>query len=202
VAQDIRGYQRLDGSWALYAGAPGDLSTTIECYFALKLAGDTGKHLERAERFILAHGGIARARVFTRIWLAACGQWRWEDLPAMPIELMLLPARAPVQHLPVRVVGPGDDRAAAAAHERIGRFARCRRRRASRRCAAARPCRSSRAMRSIARSSRSTRCCGATCVWAGGRCAIGPGAPRGMGRRAPRKPTAAGAAFSRPGCTH
>jgi len=96
VAQDIRGYQRLDGSWALYAGAPGDLSTTIECYFALKLAGDTGKHLERAERFILAHGGIARARVFTRIWLAACGQWRWEDLPAMPIELMLLPARAPV----------------------------------------------------------------------------------------------------------
>ena len=29
VAQDIRGYQRDDGSWALYAGAPGDLSTTI-----------------------------------------------------------------------------------------------------------------------------------------------------------------------------
>ena len=39
VAQDIRSYQRDDGSWALYAGAPGDLSTTIECYFALRLAG-------------------------------------------------------------------------------------------------------------------------------------------------------------------
>ena len=42
VAQDIRSYQRADGSWALYRGAPGDLSTTIECYFALKLAGDIG----------------------------------------------------------------------------------------------------------------------------------------------------------------
>jgi squalene-hopene/tetraprenyl-beta-curcumene cyclase len=96
VARDIRSYQRDDGSWALYAGAPGDLSTTIECYFALKLTGDFGPLLERARAFILAHGGIARARVFTRIWLALCGEWSWSDLPAMPIELMLLPARAPM----------------------------------------------------------------------------------------------------------
>ena len=96
VAKDIRSYQRADGSWALYRGAPGDLSTTIECYFALKLTGDSGPHLERARRFIVARGGIARARVFTRIWLALCGEWRWDDLPAMPIELVLLPARAPL----------------------------------------------------------------------------------------------------------
>lgn len=96
VARDIRGYQRDDGSWALYAGAPGDLSTTIECYFALKLTGDSGPHLDRARRFIVAHGGIARARVFTRIWLALCGEWSWDDLPAMPIELMLVPPRAPI----------------------------------------------------------------------------------------------------------
>ena len=96
VAGDIRGYQRDDGSWALYEGAPGDLSTTIECYFALKLAGDFGEHLERARAFIVERGGIARARVFTRIWLALCGEWSWTDLPAMPIELMLLPPRAPI----------------------------------------------------------------------------------------------------------
>ncbi len=95
VAQDIRNYQRDDGSWALYAGAPGDLSTTIECYFALKLADDAGPHLERARSFILARGGVARARVFTRIWLALCGEWQWDDLPAMPTELMLVPPRAP-----------------------------------------------------------------------------------------------------------
>jgi squalene-hopene/tetraprenyl-beta-curcumene cyclase len=34
--------------------------------------------------------------VFTRIWLALCGEWDWADLPAMPIELMLVPDRAPI----------------------------------------------------------------------------------------------------------
>ena len=98
VAQDIRNYQRADGSWAMYHGAPGDLSTTIECYFALKLAGDRADapHLSRARDFIRERGGIAAARTFTRIWLALFGQWSWDDLPVMPPELMLLPAGAPL----------------------------------------------------------------------------------------------------------
>ncbi|HEX4383723.1 MAG TPA: squalene--hopene cyclase, partial [Myxococcales bacterium] len=95
VAQDIRNYQRGDGSWALYHGAPGDLSTSIECYFALKLAGDAGPHLERAREFILSKGGISHARVFTRIWLSLFGEFSWDDLPSMPPELMLLPPKAP-----------------------------------------------------------------------------------------------------------
>ena len=95
VARDIRGYQRDDGSWALYHGAPGDLSTTIECYFALKLAGDQGPHLEKARHFIREKGGIARARVFTRIWLSLFGEWSWDELPVMPPELVLLPPKAP-----------------------------------------------------------------------------------------------------------
>ena len=98
VAQDIRNYQRDDGSWAMYHGAPGDLSTTIECYFALKLAGDPAEapHLQRAREFARARGGIARARTFTRIWLALFGQFPWSELPSMPPELMLLPPRAPL----------------------------------------------------------------------------------------------------------
>jgi squalene-hopene/tetraprenyl-beta-curcumene cyclase len=98
VAQDIRQYQREDGSWAMYHGAPGDLSTSIECYFALKLAGDPADapHLARARAFILQGGGIARARTFTRIWLALFGQWRWDELPALPPELMLLPPSTPL----------------------------------------------------------------------------------------------------------
>src|SRR5258706_10558079 len=97
VAQDIRNYQRDDGSWAMYHGAPGDLSTTVECYFALKLAGDPADapHLSRAREFIRARGGIGRARTFTRIWLALFGQWSWDELPAMPPELVLLPPSAP-----------------------------------------------------------------------------------------------------------
>jgi squalene-hopene/tetraprenyl-beta-curcumene cyclase len=97
VAQDIRKYQRDDGSWAMYHGAPGDLSTTIECYFALKLAGDSADavHMSRARAFIRERGGIARARTFTRIWLALFGQWSWDELPVMPPEMMLLPPSAP-----------------------------------------------------------------------------------------------------------
>ena len=98
VALDIRAYQRDDGSWAMYHGAPGDLSTTIECYFALKLTGDPADaaHMVRARDFIRERGGIARARTFTRIWLALFGQWSWDELPAMPPELMLLPPSAPL----------------------------------------------------------------------------------------------------------
>ncbi|HET9753748.1 MAG TPA: prenyltransferase/squalene oxidase repeat-containing protein, partial [Myxococcales bacterium] len=98
IAMDIRGYQRDDGSWALYHGAPGDLSTSIECYFALKLAGDAADapHMARARAFILSRGGLCRARTFTRIWLALFGQFPWQELPIMPPELMLLPRSAPL----------------------------------------------------------------------------------------------------------
>src|SRR5881628_623664 len=36
----IRSQQREDGTWANFYGGPGDLSTTIEAYIALRLAGD------------------------------------------------------------------------------------------------------------------------------------------------------------------
>ena len=79
--------QKDDGSWAVYFGAPGDLSTSVECYFALKLCGvdPQSDPMTRAREFILARGGIPRARVFTRIWLALFGQWKWEGTPRLPI---------------------------------------------------------------------------------------------------------------------
>src|SRR5437773_7670235 len=36
----IRSQQRADGTWANFHGGPGDLSTTVESYAALRLAGD------------------------------------------------------------------------------------------------------------------------------------------------------------------
>ncbi|HEY1596234.1 MAG TPA: hypothetical protein VGF74_12615, partial [Thermoleophilaceae bacterium] len=94
----IRSQQREDGSWGNFYGAPGDLSTTIESYAALKLCGDDvdADHMTRAREFILAGGGVENARVFTHIWLALFGIWNWDDIPALPPELMLLPGRAPV----------------------------------------------------------------------------------------------------------
>lgn len=98
AARWIRSQQREDGTWATFAGGPGDLSTTIEAWVALRLAGDdpAEPHMRAAEKFCLAEGGIERSRVFTRIWLALFGLWSWDDLPNMPPELIFLPKWFPL----------------------------------------------------------------------------------------------------------
>jgi squalene-hopene/tetraprenyl-beta-curcumene cyclase len=85
--------QTKEGYWTIWHNGPGDLSTTIEAYFALKLAGYPADHIamRRARDFILAQGGILKARVFTKIFLALFGEFSWLGVPSMPIELMLLP---------------------------------------------------------------------------------------------------------------
>ena len=90
--------QREDGTWGQYYGSPGDLSTTVECYFALKLAGASpdDPRMTRAREFILSRGGIPRTRVFTKIWLALFGQWSWKAVPALPPEMVLLPPWVPM----------------------------------------------------------------------------------------------------------
>jgi squalene-hopene/tetraprenyl-beta-curcumene cyclase len=98
AARWIRSQQRADGTWANFEGGPGNLSTTIEAYAALRLAGDRrdAAHMRAAREFILASGGIEASRVFTRIWLALFGEWSWNELPAMPPELVLLPSWIPL----------------------------------------------------------------------------------------------------------
>lgn len=98
AARHIRGQQREDGTWATFFGGPGDLSTTIEAYVALRLAGDAPgePHMERAATFVRSKGGVADSRVFTRIWLALFGWWRWEDLPELPPEIIYLPKWFPL----------------------------------------------------------------------------------------------------------
>ena len=97
LANYILSRQREDGSWGQYFGAPGDVSTSVECYFALKLAGvsaDTDQ-MRNAREFILSRGGVPRVRIFTKIWLSLFGQWEWEGTPMMPPELMFLPSWFP-----------------------------------------------------------------------------------------------------------
>ncbi|MFE0325842.1 squalene--hopene cyclase [Streptomyces sp. NPDC058960] len=94
----IRGEQRDDGTWATFYGGPGELSTTIEAYVALRLAGDAPDepHMAKASAWIREQGGIAAARVFSRIWLALFGWWKWEDLPELPPELIWFPKWMPL----------------------------------------------------------------------------------------------------------
>ena len=97
AARWIRSQRRADGTWSNFAGGEADLSTTVEAYVALRLAGDPPEagHMAETAAWIRDRGGIPATRVFTRIWLALVGQWSWDDLPVMPPELIYLPAWAP-----------------------------------------------------------------------------------------------------------
>jgi squalene-hopene/tetraprenyl-beta-curcumene cyclase len=98
TAQWIRSQQRQDGTWATFYGGPPDLSTTVEAYVGLRLAGDdlSGEHMRLAASWVRSNGGIEATRVFTRIWLAAVGAWDWGRLPVIPPEIMFLPKWAPL----------------------------------------------------------------------------------------------------------
>ena len=108
AARWIRSQQRADGTWANFHGGPGDLSTTVEAWVALRLAGDRpdAPHMAAAPEFIRACGGIEATRVFTRIWLALFGAVvlgrparaaAGDDLPA---------ALVPAQRLRLGAAGP------------------------------------------------------------------------------------------------
>ena len=98
LANHLLKTQREDGTWGQYYGSPGDLSTSVECYFALKLAGISpdAPRMVKAREFILSKGGVPKARVFTKIWLALFGQWNWKDVPTLPPEMALLPPWVPM----------------------------------------------------------------------------------------------------------
>lgn len=87
-----------DGSWGLLPDRPGDVSTTTEGYFALKLLGVPAKShpMQRARSFILSQGGISKVGVFTQLELALMGILDWNEMAQVPAELILLPASAPI----------------------------------------------------------------------------------------------------------
>jgi squalene-hopene/tetraprenyl-beta-curcumene cyclase len=90
--------QQGDGSWSLFPGGEGNISTTIEAYFALKLTGMRAgdEPMMQARRWILAHGGISSAGTLARFYLAAMNQVKWDATPSMPVEITLLPNWFPV----------------------------------------------------------------------------------------------------------
>jgi len=97
IARYIRAVQGADGGWPLYYGGDLDISCSVKAYFALKAAGDPvdAPHMARARAAILARGGARRCNVFTRTTLALFGEVPWRAVPAMPVEIMLLPGWFP-----------------------------------------------------------------------------------------------------------
>jgi squalene-hopene/tetraprenyl-beta-curcumene cyclase len=98
TAKWIRSNQSSDGTWSTFHGGPADLSTTVEAYVALRLAGDRPDedHMAASARWVRGNGGVGSTRVFTRIWLALLGAWDWDHLPVIPPEVMFLPSWAPL----------------------------------------------------------------------------------------------------------
>ena len=89
----LRRQQLPDGGFNLYEAGPANLSATIKAYFAMKMAGvpTTDPTLVKARGLIHARGGPPAADVFTKILLALFGEYDWSGVPAMPVEIMLLP---------------------------------------------------------------------------------------------------------------
>jgi squalene-hopene/tetraprenyl-beta-curcumene cyclase len=93
IANELVARQREDGTWSIWFEGPADLSTSIEAYAALKLAGvDPGP---RAREYIRSAGGIPRSRIFTKCFLALLGQWPWQRIVPIPVELILMPPGSP-----------------------------------------------------------------------------------------------------------
>jgi squalene-hopene/tetraprenyl-beta-curcumene cyclase len=97
LARTIRGEALPDGGWAQYLGGPPDLSVSCLSYFALKVAGDdaAAPHMRAARAVIALLGGAGRANSYTRQHFALFGQLSWDEVPAIPPEMMFLPGHAP-----------------------------------------------------------------------------------------------------------
>jgi squalene-hopene/tetraprenyl-beta-curcumene cyclase len=89
--------QLPDGGWNIYYGGPSEINACVKAYFALKLAGYSPDlpFMQEARFNILRLGGIPRMNTFSKLYLALLGQFPWQYLPTIPVEMVLLPSWAP-----------------------------------------------------------------------------------------------------------
>ncbi|MEN6407832.1 MAG: terpene cyclase/mutase family protein [Thermoguttaceae bacterium] len=90
--------QLPEGGWAMYPGGGAEISGSVKAYFALKLVGHdpSAEYMQRARSAILVHGGADAVNSFTRYYLALLGQISYEQCPAAPPEVLLLPTWFPL----------------------------------------------------------------------------------------------------------
>ncbi|HJT80748.1 MAG TPA: squalene--hopene cyclase [Chthoniobacterales bacterium] len=95
--QHILKRQLPDGGWNIYYGGPSEINACVKAYFALKLAGISpdAPFMHDARANILRLGGIPKINTFSKLYLALMGQFPWQYLPTIPVEMVLLPSWAP-----------------------------------------------------------------------------------------------------------
>ena len=89
--------QLPDGGWPIYAGGPAELNATVKAYAALRLAGTPKEDsvLVKARAAVHRLGGLERVNSFEKTYLALFGAYPWDQVPALPPELVLLPTWFP-----------------------------------------------------------------------------------------------------------
>src|SRR5450432_2969212 len=93
-ARHILKRQLPDGGWSIYYGGQSEINACVKAYFALKLAGHApdAPRMQEARANILRLGGIPRMNTYSKLYLALLGQFPWKYLPAIPVEMVLLPS--------------------------------------------------------------------------------------------------------------
>jgi squalene-hopene/tetraprenyl-beta-curcumene cyclase len=89
--------QLPEGGWNIYHGGPSEINASVKAYFALKLAGCSvdAPFMQEARATIMRLGGIPQMNTFSKLYLALLGVFPWKYLPAIPVEMVLLPGWAP-----------------------------------------------------------------------------------------------------------
>lgn len=97
AADYILQQQQPDGGWSSYPGGPIEISGAVKAYFALKITGHEpqAEYMVRAREAILAAGGVEKVNSFTRFYLALLGVISYDQCPAVPPELILIPRWVP-----------------------------------------------------------------------------------------------------------
>jgi sporulenol synthase len=92
--------QEKNGAWKLFHDEKeGNLSATVEAYFALLFSGYVNKqseNMKKAKTLIIKNGGLTNTSNFTKAMLSLTGQIPWPKHLQIPIELILLPRASPI----------------------------------------------------------------------------------------------------------
>ena len=97
AAQYIVDQQLPAGGWAIYPDGPVEISASVKAYWVLKITGHDpqAEYMQRACRAIRQAGGAEKVNSFTRYYMALLGAISYDQCPAVPPELILLPKWAP-----------------------------------------------------------------------------------------------------------
>ncbi|AWP27746.1 prenyltransferase/squalene oxidase repeat-containing protein [Paenibacillus sp. Cedars] len=94
LAQRLKQRQAPNGAWKQYDDEVGHLSSTVEAYTALLLSGCASREdvmMQKAEEYIVQHGGVEQAHVSTKFMLALNGLYPWPRFFPLPLYLIQLP---------------------------------------------------------------------------------------------------------------